>query len=160
TKPWVMSEVQPADVRVGVGHIVGPTVATRIKQFNDQKVSFGVTDTSLDNLVKEMKAKKVDLPVLLYQGPVTRDPRAPEKTEAMAVAAKYPHFPLVVCLSDDDDAATQPITVNTVARTKSLVLTVGRRGKYVGVVGVWKTGKEKEPFEFKYERVELTEDYL
>jgi Cytochrome c554 and c-prime len=160
TAPWVVSEVQPAGVKVGVAHIVGPTVTARVGQLKDDKVQFGDPAASLDNVVKAMKEKKVDLPLLLYQGPQTRDPKAVKKTEALAVAEKYPQFPLIVCLSDDDEGSLRPTTVTTEAKTTSHILTVGRRGKYVGVVGVWKTGKEKEPFAFKYERVELSEDFM
>lgn len=162
TKPWVMSEVEPAGVRVGVGHVVGLTARAKIKQAaaNDDKARFSDAGPTLDSLVKQMKEKKIDLPVLLYQGPVTRDPQEEEKTEALAVAAQYPHFPLVVCFGEDDEAASRPIEVKHAGGGKSLVLSMGRKGKHLGVVGVWKTGKDKEPFEFRYERIELSEDYL
>ena len=50
--------------------------------------------------------------------------------------------------------------VDNKAGGKSMVVAPGRKGKYVAVVGAWKTGDPKKPFDLKYERVEMTEDFL
>jgi hypothetical protein len=75
----------------------------------------------------------------------------------MACAHAYPQFPVIVCLTDEDDAPLRPIEVVTRAKTKSLVVSLGKKGKFVGVVGVWKTGNPARPFDYHYERVEMTE---
>jgi hypothetical protein len=78
----------------------------------------------------------------------------------MQCAELYPQFPVVVSLSEPADPPTPSYEVTTRAGTKSLVLNLGKKGKYIGVVGVWKTNKPEQPYTFKFERVEMTEDYL
>jgi hypothetical protein len=81
-------------------------------------------------------------------------------TEGVACAEAYPEFPIVLCHSEEDDPPLRPVEVKTKNGSTSLVITVGHKGKFVGVVGVWQTGKKESPFTFRYERVELTEDFL
>jgi hypothetical protein len=158
THPWRLVEPAGAKLKVGVTSVTSPTVAEAIKKL--AKVPFSMTPAALDEVLKEMAAQKVDLRVLLYQGPTTRNKMQRPPTEGVACAEAYPHFPLVVCLSEDSDALLRPITVTTRTGSKSWVLTLGKKGKYVGVVGVYRTGKANQPFEFRYERVEMTEDFL
>ena len=40
------------------------------------------------------------------------------------------------------------------------MITLGHKGKFIGVVGVYKTGKPAEPFRFRVPAVEMTEDFL
>jgi hypothetical protein len=40
------------------------------------------------------------------------------------------------------------------------VVSVGRKGKFIGVVGVYRTGNADRPYDLRYELVEMTEDYL
>jgi hypothetical protein len=164
TKPWEAA-VTKGGLKVGVTARASPTVEKRIENLTagGAKVRFDNKAAGLERILTEMKEQKVDLPVMLYQGQVTADPREkdPKKyTEAMALARAYPQFPVVVCLSEVDDPPSRPVEVETKAGTTSLLLTLGKRGKYVGVVGVWKTGKADRPFEFRYERVEMSEDFL
>ena len=41
-----------------------------------------------------------------------------------------------------------------------MVVSVGHKGRYVGVVGVWKTNKPAQPYELKYQLVELGEEFV
>lgn len=148
TKSWNYADTR-AGLRVGVTTVVGPSVAGDIKAQADPSLRFGVTDKTLDNVLKQMNAGKVGLPVLLFQGPL-------EPAGAKACAEAYPQFPVVLCLGDDAPPA-KPTLVRTKDGGDSLVVQVGIKGKFVGVVGAWKTAKG---FDFKYERVEMTEDFL
>lgn len=165
--PLTNEEWEPIDtgkvgITVGVTGVVSPVVATEIKELtrNDQRLRFERTPDALDRILKDMAAKKVQLPVLLYQGPVTKNDGKKPYTEAMACAEAYPQFPVIVTLSEHDDPSDRPVVVPTSAGTKTMLVQLGKKGKYVGVVGVWKTGKADAPFEYRYERVELTEDFL
>ena len=41
-----------------------------------------------------------------------------------------------------------------------MLVSLGHKGKYVGVVGVFKTGKAGQPFELKYQLVEMGEEFM
>jgi hypothetical protein len=163
TAPWQLVGPAGSPVKVGITSVTGPLVATQIKQFNaraNEPVRFSATPGALDEVWKEMAAKKVNLPVLLYQGPMSRTAGKGPPTEAIACAEAFPQFPLVLCLGDDADALIRPVGVRTKAGTQNLVICVGRKGKFVGVVGVYRTGNPKEPFTFRYQRAEMTEAFL
>jgi len=160
TKSWWYADVKSADLRVGVTSVVGPTTAQSIKALvRDPKVRFAETAPTLDSVWKQMDKGGVSLPVLLYQGPATLDPKK-GATEATACAIAYPQFPIVVHLQEEDEPSFRPQVVTTRTGTKSLLIGAGRKGKFIVFVGVWKTGKPATPFEYKYERVEMTTDFV
>ncbi|MFO0879930.1 MAG: multiheme c-type cytochrome [Gemmataceae bacterium] len=162
TKPWVSVEPVKSGVTVGVTGIVGPSVAGKLNKLNRgaKEMRFERTPDALDRILAEMTAKKVDLPVLLYQGPVTRNAGKKPYTEAMACAEAYPQFPVIVTVSEEDDPPLRPIEVATKTGTKTMILSLGKKGRFLGVVGLWKTGNPNQPFDLKYERVELGEEFL
>jgi hypothetical protein len=158
TKRYAVARVGKKGLKVGVTAVVGPTVERRIK---DPAVRFRPSPAALNEVLKELDKEKVDLRVLLYQGLTTANRMRRPPTEAVACAEAYPQFPVLLCLSQEDEPPANPIWVtNPKTGGRSLVVTVGRKGKCVGVVGVWRTGKPKEPFTFRYQLVELTEDFL
>jgi hypothetical protein len=162
TVPWKPVDVKPAGLRLGVVSITGPMVAARIKEQTrgDTKLRFGATRPTLDNVLAQLKASKVDIPILLYQGPIARNPMKPTPpTEGIACAEAYPQFPIVLCQSVEDDTGSKPHVVEHKDGRTSLVITLGHKGKFVGVVGVWKTGKPGDPYRFRYERVEMNPDF-
>jgi hypothetical protein len=159
-RPWKAVDVKGTGLRVGVAAVTGPTLAARIKEQtrNDTTLRFAQTRATLDNVLTQFKAGKVDLPVLLYQGPLSRNMMKRPPTEAIACAEAYPQFPIVVCQSDEDEPPSRPHVVEHRDGRRTLVITLGHKGKFVGVVGVWKTGKRTDPYTFRYECVEMTED--
>jgi hypothetical protein len=161
THPFTVKQPKGSPIKVGVTAVTGPTVATQIKAMSgaDKTMLFSVTPAALDAVLAKMAPARPDLRVLLYQGPPTRGGDKP--TEAMACAQAYPQFPLVLCLSAEDEASSTPHYVtNPRTKARSLVVSVGRKGKHLGVVGVWRTGKADKPFEFRYQLVDMTEDFL
>jgi hypothetical protein len=158
TWPYAVARAGKTGPKVGVTAVAGPTVAGAIK---DPDVRFGPSRAALDGVLKAFDNEKVDLGVLLYQGLTTANRMRRPPTEAVACAEAYPQFPVLLCLSEEDEPPANPIWVtNPKAGLRSLIVTVGRKGKCVGVVGVWRSGKAKEPFTFRYQLVELTEDFL
>lgn len=161
TRP--LEAVTPAGsgIRVGVTAVVGPSVAEKMKALaaGDKTLRFERTTDSLDRALKLMEAERVQLPILLYQGTVQNEQGPKPGGEPVACAEAYPQMPIVACVSSGDDPPARPIEVPT-ALGKSLVISLGHKGKFIGVVGVWKTGNPQRPFDLRYERVELTEEFL
>ena len=163
TKPWQLAQTAGSSLKVGVTSIVSPTVIARMKELAraGQALSFEKKTTdSIDRLLEEMTAKKVDIPIMLYQGLVSRNAMKPPHKEAMGLAEHYPQFPIIVALSEEDEAPSRPVIMKSKTGSESLIVSIGRKGKFIGVIGVYKTGKAGQPFKFEYERVELTEDFL
>ena len=102
----------------------------------------------LNRVLNDMQANQVNLPILLYQG---------STSEATACAKAYPQFPAVLCLGEEDQPPARPLEVINRIGAKSQVIALGHKGKYIGVVGVYKTGNAGQPFTFRYTNVEMTE---
>jgi hypothetical protein len=162
TKSWELAELKEAGLKVGITAVVGPTVFEKIKKLTngDPKVRFENTPDALKRVWKNMEDAKVNIPVLLFQGPVTRNAMKRPSTEAVACAEAFPQFPIILCLSEEDEPPAVPVEVTTRGGSKTLVITLGHKGKFIGVVGVFKTGNPANPCTFRYRRVELTEDFL
>jgi 2',3'-cyclic-nucleotide 2'-phosphodiesterase (5'-nucleotidase family) len=160
TRRWELAKVTGTDFTVGVAGLVGPTVAEKMK-LKDSAVSFGPSGTALDGVLKEMEQAKVDLRVLLYQGSQTLSSKAGFPPEAVACAHAYPQFDVVLCLNEEDEPSAEPVWVpDAGAARRTLVTGLGHKGKYVGVVGVYRTGQADRPFDLRYQLVELTEAFL
>ena len=159
---WKLAESKEAGLKVGITARVGPTVSQKI-----QKVAQGDANVRFDNKVdglkdvwKSMEESKIDVPVLLYQGPVRLNGVKDKPSEAVGCAKAFPQFPIMLALSDEDEPPALPEEVTTKGGSKTLVITLGHKGKFIGVVGVFKTGNPANPCTFRYERVEMTEDFL
>ncbi len=50
--------------------------------------------------------------------------------------------------------------ITTPSGSKTQIITLGHKGKFIGVVGVFKTGNPANPYRFRYQRVEMTEDFI
>ncbi len=149
--------VPGVNIKVGVTSIIGPTVQEHIK---DPAVKFELSKKALDGLVQKMRDENVNLPILLYHGQAT--PRKDDgKKEAVLCAEKYPQFPVIVCLSEEDEPPAEPITVkHPQSGTRNYVFRLGHKGKNVGVLGVYRNGQGNTAFRFKYQLVEMGEEYM
>ena len=162
TAPWKLAQPAGTPLKVGVTSIVGPTVIAQMKELAraDPALTFEKkTIDAINRLLQDMTKQKVDIPVMLYQGLVGSGMKPPP-TEAMGLAKAYPQFPVVVALSEEDEAPSRPVVVRSKTGAETLIVSLGRKGKFIGVIGVYKTGNAAQPFEYEYERVELTEDFL
>jgi len=165
TASWKLLTPDGSDIKIGVTGLVGHTVAKKIKK-KDPSIVFTNTREALGEVLKKMDAAKVNLRVLLYQGsqrmPYERDAddRDDKKYEAEAVECSkaFPQFDIIVCLNEEDTPSSEPVWVkhDKVAR-KTPVVALGHKGKYVGVLGVNRTGRSDEPFEMRYQLVEMSE---
>jgi hypothetical protein len=148
-KPLEIQTIAGTGLKVGVTNIIGPKVA---KQINDPAVKFNDTVPVLDAIVKQMQTQKVDLPILLYHGVATG------RAEAVKCAQAYPQFPVILCLSEEDEPPVNPIAVDHPGpNTRNYVFRLGHKGKHIGVLGVYRNGPA---LSFKYQLVEMSIDYL
>jgi hypothetical protein len=161
-KTWKLAESKEAGLKVGITARVGPTVSQKIQKVaqGDERVRFDNKVDGLKDVWKSMEEAKIDVPVLLYQGPVRLPGVKDKPSEAVGCAKAFPQFPIMLALSDEDEPPALPEEVTTKGGSKTLVITLGHKGKFIGVVGVFKTGNPANPCTFRYERVEMTEDFL
>lgn len=139
---WEIAGGQNGVPKVGVTCIVGPSVAMLVK---DPAVQFEATERVLPEVLKGLQGQNPDVLVLLYQGSVK---------EAKACAERFPQFPIVLCLSPEPEPPEKPEVVNN-----TLVIRVGEKGRNVGVVGAFRTGRPAQPFEFHYQLCQLGPEY-
>jgi hypothetical protein len=127
---------------VGVVGVVGPSVT---KSVRDADVRFDANDKVIPGALKELEGKKPDLLVLLYQGSVD---------EAKACAKKYPQFQVILCLTQEEEPSGDPVKEG-----QTLIIGVGHKGRYVGAVGAYKTGKDERPWDLRYQLVQIGLEY-
>jgi hypothetical protein len=129
--------ITEGNVRVGVLGLVGPSVVQKIK---DRDVTFGDNPKILPAALKDWDSDgKPDLRVLLYQGSLE---------EAKRCAKAYPQLSVILCLTDGDEPPAKPDTVGN-----TQIISIGHKGKYVGVLAVYRTGQTANwaaPFDFRY----------
>lgn len=150
-EPWKVVPVPGADLKIGIVGVVGPSVAKEIKdQIKDPDVRFDEgSSAAIKAAIKALEPHKPDLRVLLYHG---------QPEEARACALAFPkNFPIIVCISTFDEP---PSNADIVKEAGSMIVTVGHKGKYVGAVGVNRTGWDDPKFELRYQLVRLGEEYL
>jgi hypothetical protein len=155
-------QAEQAGLKVGITARVGPTIAEKIEKLTggNKTARFDNGVAGLNAVWNAMANEKVDIPVLLYQGPITTGDGKGPPTEAAACAKAFPQFPILLCLADEDEPPAQPLKVTTKGGSRTLVITLGHKGKFIGVVGVYKTGNPANPLNFCFQRVEMTEDFL
>jgi hypothetical protein len=127
---------------VGVIGAVGPSVQQKVK---DPDVKFAQLPAVLPQALREVRARKPELLVLLYQGSVA---------EAKRLAKALPSFHVIVCLSAEEEPPSVPEQVGTTS-----IITLGHKGRYVGLVGAYKTDKADKPYTLRYHLVPLEEEF-
>jgi len=159
-KSYEVRKPAGSDLKVGVTALVGPAVQEKIK---DPDVKFLPAGKALDGVLKDFDQQKVNFRILLYHGsakePLKGFPQA--QPPAIALAKAYPQFNVILCLSEEDEPSSNPILVPHAGKErKTMVVTVGHKSKYVGVVGIIRTGKADPAFDLRYQLVELSEAFL
>ncbi|MFL5242677.1 MAG: multiheme c-type cytochrome [Gemmataceae bacterium] len=150
-KSWEIVEPKGSALKVGVLGAIGTADKDGIDQIIKQKdpsLEFERMIATLPKAVNEMDAAKPDVKILLYQGSV-------EHAVLLAEHADMPKFDIILCLGADEPPSRPEKIVG-----KTQIVTVGHKGKYVGVVGVYKTQDANKPFELRYQLVKLGEEYL
>jgi hypothetical protein len=146
---WKIVTPSGTNIKIGIIGVVSPKVADQIKQLNDDKVKFpaGSVAKAIDTALKEMADQKPDMHVLLYQG---------YPDEARACAKAYPSiFQVILCATTFDEPPSEP---EIVKEAGSFLVTIGHKGKYIGAVGINRSGKESSKFQLRYQLVRMSED--
>ncbi len=135
------------NVPVGVVGIAGQSVADAAKML-DPSITFADPAVTLKAATAALAAdpKKPQLNVLLFQG--TLD-------EAKAVAKAWPQFAIVLCQSDDPEPPQSPTLEND---GRTMIIQVGHKGRYVGVVGAFK--RAGGGLDLKYQLVSIGEELI
>jgi len=149
---WIIESVKGPGIKVGIVGVVGPSTAGKMKAFNEPGVVFpeGSAAKAIESATKQMDAKnKPDVRILIYQG---------QPEEARACATYFPNrFQIIACVSKFDEP---PSKAEVVKEAGTMIVNVGHKGKYVGAVGINRTGKDDPKFELRYQLVRLEEEYL
>lgn len=152
TRPTVgLAEVADAGgVAVGVVGVVGKDLSG-VGRKADKGLEFEKTPDVLERAVALLPdpARKPAVNVLLYQD---------SADNAAAVAKDRPEFQVILCRSDDPEPPELPRTVTHPDGRKTLVVQVGHKGRYVGLVGAFK--KPGGGLDLKYRLVAVGEEFL
>jgi hypothetical protein len=141
---WIPVQVKGAP-KVGIAGLIGAAVIKQI-QAADQNVRFANNGAVVAALQQAMTADKVELKVLLFQGPASAAP---------AIAQQFPGaFDVILTQSEEDTPPAQADVVGT-----TTIVRVGHRGRWIGVIGAYRTANPARPFELYFETVPLGEEY-
>lgn len=140
-KRWTIDQPKVAGkesgFKIGYVGVVGEKVAAQVAK-KDASLQFDPAGPAIAAALKEIEPQKPDLLVLLYQGPLA---------EAKKVAADQPAFRLVLTLDVSDEPSAFPEKVGD-----TRFISLGHKGKYVGLLGVYRKGSG---LNFEYQLQEL-----
>jgi hypothetical protein len=128
--------------KIGVTSVVAPSVTAQIK---DPTVKFNAVGQALPGLLKELNDGNPDFKVMLFQG---------DDKEAQQFAANHKGFQVILHLCAEEEPPQDPTWVNS-----SLLATVGHKGRYVGLVGVFAGNKPGLPFDMYYQLLRVGPEY-
>ncbi len=126
--------------KIGVTSVVAPSVAQAIK---DPAVKFD--RNALPGLIKELQDKKAEFKVLLCQG---------TEQEARKYADSHPDLRVILHLSLEEEPPEKPAIVGN-----TMLVSVGHKGRYVGLVGVFRGNQPGQPYELYYQLMKIGPEY-
>jgi hypothetical protein len=136
--PTAVTRGENNQPRLGFTVLVAPSVANEVR---DPDVKFDDVDKVLPVVLAKLKKENAELSVLLLQGSLD---------EATNVAKKHPELQLIVCLSKEEEPSAQAEVVGT-----TQIVSVGHKGRNLGVVGINRPQNAGQPFELRYQMVSL-----
>lgn len=147
---WKVVSARKDMPAVGVVSAIGPSIVASVKQ-RDPSIKFADkppngNEKVLGDSLRQMQAKQADFLVLLYHGTLA---------EAEACAKRFPQFRVILVAADSEEPSGSPEKV--VGET--LLISVGHKGRYVGLVGAFRTANPDKPFDLKYQLVALGDEY-
>ncbi len=137
-------------VPVGIVGVIGKELAADASKA-DSLIDFLDVKETLGKAVAVLAAdpKKPRFSVLMYQG---------STEHARLIARDWPQFQVILCQADDPEPPQFPEVVDQPGGGKTLIVQVGHKGRYVGLLGLFK--KPDGSFDVKYQLVSLGEEYL
>jgi hypothetical protein len=142
-RPWVIDQPKGKDAGLRVGYVglIGSDMAVEFKKA-DANLTIAPPQEVLHAALQQVTAQKPDLLVLLFHG---------SRAEGKALAEKYPQFRVVLTLDDSDEPSALPEKAG-----ETLFISVGHKGKYVGLVGVSRNA-ETGKLDCRYELAAMSE---
>jgi hypothetical protein len=139
--------------RVGVLGLVSQSVENEGK---DRTLRFHPkTAQVLQKALAELRGKGAELFVLLYQGKPSEARRCAEFcARQRKTDPRFPRVDVILCLTEEEAPPGGPDVAG-----ESLLVRVGHKGRYLGVLGAFRTGKADHPWQLKYQLVEIGPEY-
>jgi hypothetical protein len=131
----------PNGRRIGITSVLGDDFAAEVPAGNDIKVEQAIT--ALQPIAEQMRKQQSDYMVLLVNGSLE---------ETRRIAQAVPLFNLVVTAGGHGEPLYKP---EPIADTDSMMVQVGVKGMYVGLLGLY--DDEKTPF--RYQRIALSSQF-
>lgn len=158
--PGMMSSVtfaggQNGVPKIGIGGVVGPAVDQRSAAAN---VTFSPQAAAIADILKSMDANKAEIRILLYQGdhPAALKVAGAPDINKQVDPTFADKFDVILCLcAEEEPPAKQDKDI--IGRTS--VVRVGHRGRYIGMMGLFRTNQAATPWEKHFQIVEMSEDY-
>jgi hypothetical protein len=145
---WAVAS-PPRAPRVGVIGLIGARAMAKVKDPN-MKLAPSVRQD-----LGQIATKKVDLLVLLYTGSLKEATACAKFCQTCRQEnPALPAVDVILCLSEGDEPPAVP---ERLGRTQ--IVCVGHKGRYVGVVGAFRTGQAQQPFLLRYQLVPVGEEY-
>jgi hypothetical protein len=129
-------------IKLGITAALDPAAFDALNDPDKNLLQVNDPEPSLREVLADLE-KDTQVQVLMVQGP-------PTKAEALAKA--LPGFEIVVSTSETADPDPEPRRINN---GNTLLIQVGKKGKYVGVVGFYDDPAQK----IRYQQVALNKNY-
>ncbi len=141
---WTLDQPhKPDGLKVAYVGLVSDHTAAEIRRL-DPSLKFHPANDVLTEVLKEVNEAKADVRVLLFVG---------SQDEARQLLASHPVFQVVVTRDISDEPSA-------IARQEhgALLVSLGHKGKYVGLMGVYRKADptEESRFDFRYQLVSLS----
>lgn len=135
--------LQVGDLKIAVTSVLGEKYRSEIFPEGAAAANEGILDIkdpkeALAEVIPKMKEQSPDYLVLLSHAPVV---------ETKEILKSFPDFQVAITAGGPEDPGDEPEMVG-----KTMMLRVGKKGKQVGVLGLYPENKENP---FKYELIEL-----
>lgn len=159
----IVEDKQKRIPAVGIVGLVGRSVSDKV---NDPDIVFaGAPGTKTDNatVLKHALSQlsgKAQVTVLIYQGTLHDAKAAAAYCARLHKANPRIRVPDVILRKAGKDESEPPSTPTTIKEApNTLIISVGHKGRYVGVVGVFKTNLARRPYALKYQLVSVGPEY-
>ncbi|MBV9124831.1 MAG: hypothetical protein JO112_15865, partial [Planctomycetes bacterium] len=132
--------------KVGVVGVVASSVGGPAQKLDRDVLRFQPAQNALNDTLRDGKfLAQTDLLALLFQGSLE---------EAQACAKQFPQFRIILCLTKEEEPPANPTMVGN-----TMIINVGHKGRYVGLVGIYRTNKPGQPFDLYYQLMQVGPEY-
>jgi hypothetical protein len=132
--------------RVGAIGLIGRSVE---KAVTDANHKFADNAPVLLKNLQQLKGR-ADLVVVLYQGTVAEAKLLAGYCAGLSRKdSTLPPVNVIVCLTEDEEPPSAPERAKDASDT--LIVAIGHKGKYVGIVGAFRADGGKQPYKLEYE---------